>query len=221
MGRPRGAGTSQADRWTSPWVDPEGPRVVTSPRPSPEGGETEAPRGGRTCGRTLPTAQPELSVALTEKLSGKNTHTQNSGFFPKPLISSNCAVSAHQRLTQEMVGGRSPAPRRALLRRPGQTFPDADSCHSPPATPPTPVPQRLPHPPPPAAWPGWWEVCAAPSWQLPVLGRRARHRPGQTPPRGPAHRAGSLSPGRSAEGQERVWPGPGFWPPGQMLAAQL
>lgn len=73
MGRPRGARTSQADRWRSPQVDPEACMGVTSPRPSQEGGGDRGSEG-RKRGRTPPlppTAQPELSIALTKKLSGK------------------------------------------------------------------------------------------------------------------------------------------------------
>lgn len=95
VGHPVGSLTGQADRWRSPQVDPEGRKAGGSHL-------TQALPGGRgdRSGRTLPTTQPELSIALTEKPSGKNTHTQNSGFFPKPLISSNCAVSAHQQPIQ-------------------------------------------------------------------------------------------------------------------------
>lgn len=103
-----------------------------SPHPGPrwKKEETEAPRGGSATGApacplppsplglsTLPTTQP----SLTEKLSGKNTHTQNSGFSPKPLISSNCVVSAHRQLKLRGNGGRQ-------VPKPGDLVPAAHAC---------------------------------------------------------------------------------------------
>lgn len=83
-GYPLGARTSLADG-RDPEVGPEGPEAVTSPRTSVEGGGGRGPGGGSVARApacplppsppalsTLPTAQP----SLTEKLSGKNTHSK-------------------------------------------------------------------------------------------------------------------------------------------------
>lgn len=70
--------------WAAPWEPGPARRTGWPGRPrgshftqALEGGETEALGRRWTCGRTLPTARAELSVTLTEKLSGeKHTHSK-------------------------------------------------------------------------------------------------------------------------------------------------
>lgn len=175
--------------WAAPW-EPEPARRTGWPgRPrgshfaqALEGGETEALRGGWTCGRTLPTSRAELSVALTEKLSGGKTHTlktlassPNLSFpvtvqFPLTnnrhrgnggrQVPSPMKGPAAQAWTDLSRGCQLPLSRLHPSRRPAAATPLSPCLSS-------------------AAWPGWWEACAASSWQLPVP-------EGDTPP-GQAH----------------------------------
>lgn len=92
--------------------------------------------------------------ACTEKLSGKDTHTQNSGFSPRPVISNGSVVSAYQqpRNQEEMVGGRSrtQGPRRGATDRALQGQPPPPHMHPPvdPRGPPGQLPVQQ------ASW-GW------------------------------------------------------------------
>lgn len=83
------------------------PEAVPSPRP-PVGGRRDRgaeawppgplpPSPCRPHRARAPSPPPSgFAQRLTEKLSGKNTHTQNTGFSPEPLSFPVTAVSAHQ-----------------------------------------------------------------------------------------------------------------------------
>lgn len=153
------------------------PEVVTSPRPSLEGGETEA---------AGPSPPPSLSSAslLLKSRQGK-THTLKT-LASSPNLS--FPVTVQFPLTNNRYrgnGGRQvPSPTTGPA---AQAWKDLSRGRQLPLSlpPHPPTLQRLPLlcPLPPTAWPGWWEACATPSWQLPALATglgtgRGKHLPG-------------------------------------------